>query len=59
MRNLNSFWKMFVHSWWGRSLIGAFIGGFSVAFLGVQEPGIFLVGMLIGAVALFFLGRLN
>jgi hypothetical protein len=56
---LNSFWKKFVRSWWGRMLIGAFIGGFTVAFVGVQEPAIFLVGMILGAAVLFFLGRLQ
>ncbi len=56
---LNTLWKNFVRSWWGRMLIGAFIGGFTVAFVGVQEPAIFLLAMVIGAVALYFLGRLQ
>lgn len=59
MRNLNTLWKNFVRSWWGRMVIGALIGGFTVAFVGVQEPAIFLIGMAIGAAALFFLGRLQ
>jgi hypothetical protein len=56
---LNTLWKKFVRSWWGRMLIGAFIGGFTVAFVGVEEPAIFLLAMAIGAAALFFLGRLQ
>ena len=59
MRNLNTLWKKIVQSWWGRMLIGAFIGGFCVAFVGVQEPAIFFLAMIIGAAALFFLGRLQ
>jgi hypothetical protein len=56
---LNSLWKKFTHSWWGRMVIGALIGGFTVAFVGVQEPAIFVLGMIIGAALLFFLGRLQ
>jgi hypothetical protein len=40
-------------------VIGALIGGFTVAFVGVQEPAIFVLGMIIGAALLFFLGRLQ
>lgn len=56
---LNSLWKRFVRSWWGRMLIGAAIGGFIVAFVGIQEPAIFVMGMIVGAALLFFLGRLE
>ncbi len=40
-------------------LIGAAIGGFIVAFVGIQEPAIFVMGMIVGAALLFFLGRLE
>jgi hypothetical protein len=50
-------WDKFIHSWWGRSLAGAFIGGLLVAFANVQSPGIFLLGMAAGALILFLLGR--
>ena len=53
---LNTLWKKFVRSWWGRMLIGAFIGAFTVAFVGVQEPAIVLIAMIVGAVGVFFLG---
>jgi len=56
---LNNLWKKVARSWWGRMIIGALIGGFTVAFVGVQEPSIFLLGMIIGAALLFFLGRLQ
>ncbi len=56
---LNSLWKKFSRSWWGRMLIGAVIGGFIVAFVGIQEPSIFVMGMIAGAALLFFLGRLQ
>jgi hypothetical protein len=48
-----------LQSWWGRSIAGAFLGGLLVAFSGVNEPAIFLIGMAAGAVALFLLGRLQ
>jgi len=50
-------WKNVIRSWWGRSLAGAFIGGLLVAFSGLDQPAVFLGGMLIGAVTLFLLGR--
>jgi hypothetical protein len=50
-------WKKVIRSWWGRSLAGAFIGGLLVAFSGLDQPAVFLLGMLAGAVALFLLGR--
>jgi hypothetical protein len=59
MTMLNSLWKKFTRSWWGRTVIGALIGGFVVAFVGVQDPAIFVMGMIIGAALLFFLGRLQ
>jgi len=46
-----------VRTWWGRSLFGAFLGGMLVAFSNVDDPTIFLIGMVLGAAALFFLGR--
>ncbi len=54
MRNIP--WRKMVRSWWGRLLIGAFIGGLLVAFSGIDEPIWFLGGMLAGAAALYFLG---
>ncbi len=48
-----------LQSWWGRSIAGAFLGGLLVAFSGVDDPSIFLIGMVAGAVALFLLGRLQ
>jgi hypothetical protein len=50
-------WKNVIRSWWGRSLAGAFIGGLLVAFSGLDQPAVFLAGMLVGAVTLFLLGR--
>ncbi len=52
-------WKKMVQSWWGRSLAGAFLGGLLVAFSGVNEPAVFVIGMIAGALALFLLGRLQ
>lgn len=49
-------WKKILQTWWGRSLAGAFIGGLLVAFSGVENPTIFFLGMLTGAVILFVLG---
>ena len=40
-------------------LIGAFIGVFTVAFVGVQEPAIVLGAMIVGAVVVYFLGTLK
>jgi hypothetical protein len=57
MRKLS--WKKMLQSWWGRSIAGAFLGGLLVAFSGVNEPSIFLLGMVAGALALFLLGRLQ
>lgn len=38
-------------------LAGAFIGALLVAFSGIDTPVAFLVGMIAGAVVLYFLGR--
>ena len=55
MRKLS--WNKIIRSWWGRSLAGAFIGGLLVAFAGLDQPSVFLLGMAAGALALYFLGR--
>jgi len=54
-------WDKFIHSWWGRSLAGAFIGFMVVAFAspGGTSPLPYVLGMFVGAVALFLLGRLQ
>jgi hypothetical protein len=52
-------WDKIIRSWWGRSLFGAFIGGLLVAMAQVNSGPAFLLGMIIGATALFFLGRLR
>jgi hypothetical protein len=52
-------WNKIVTSWWARILAGAFVGGLLVVFAGVQDPTIFILGMIVGALALFFLGRLQ
>ena len=52
-------WKKLIQSWWGRSLAGAFIGALLVAFSGLDQPGVFLIGMIAGALTLYFLGRLE
>lgn len=57
MRKSN--WSKIITSWWARILAGAFVGGLLVVFAGVQDPTIFILGMIVGALALFFLGRLE
>ena len=52
-------WDKIIHSWWGRSIAGALIGAFLVAFAQVNSPYLFLFGMAAGAVTLFLLGRLQ
>ena len=52
-------WGKMVRSWWGRIIIGAFIGGILMAWVSIEEPALVFVGMIGGAVALFFLGRLQ
>jgi hypothetical protein len=54
-----SLWNRIITSWWGRSLAGAFVGGLLIAFSGVDDPVWFLLGMVAGALAMFFLGRLQ
>lgn len=48
--------KNFFQTGWGRALAGAFVGGLLVAFSGITEPVVFVLGMVTGAVALFVLG---
>ncbi|MCC7362513.1 MAG: hypothetical protein IT317_23735 [Anaerolineales bacterium] len=57
MRNIP--WQKIIRSWWGRSLAGAFLGALLVAFSGIESPTAFLGGMAVGALVLFFLGRLE
>jgi len=52
-------WKKIIQSWWGRSLAGAFIGALLVSFSGLTDLGVFVLGMAVGAVALYLLGRLE
>ncbi|MBP7692065.1 MAG: hypothetical protein KA764_09120 [Anaerolineales bacterium] len=54
----NRYVKM-LRSWWGRSLFGAFVGGLLISWSGVDEPVVFFGGMLLGALVLYFLGRLE
>ncbi len=49
-------WKNMARSWWGRLLVGGFIGGIVVAFAGIDEPLWFIGGMMIGAAFVYFLG---
>ena len=55
---INKYTK-WLRTWWGRLLAGAFVGGLLVAFAGINEPSWFLVGMAVGALAMYFLGRLQ
>lgn len=57
--NSNNRYARWLRSWWGRSLFGAFIGALLVAFSGIEDPLFFLGGMVIGALVLFYLGRLH
>ena len=52
-------WKAWLQSWWGRLLAGAAVGTLLVGFSGIADPMAYLVGMVGGALALFFLGRLK
>jgi hypothetical protein len=52
-------WSKIARSWWGRIIMGAFIGGVLMAWVSIQDPSLIFVGMVIGAAALFFLGRLT
>jgi hypothetical protein len=44
-------------SWWGRLLIGAFIGGLLVTFSGIDDALIFFGGMILGGLVIFLLGE--
>lgn len=55
----NNRYSKMLRSWWGRSLAGAFIGALLVAWSGVDNPLIFFGGAVVGALGLFFLGRLE
>lgn len=55
----NSRYTRWLRSWWGRSLFGAFVGALLVAFSGIENPIAFLIGMVAGALVLYFLGRLE
>lgn len=50
-------WKRMARSWWGRLLIGAFIGGIVVAFANIDSALIFVGGMIVGALVVFLLGE--
>ncbi len=52
-------WGKILRSWWGRMILGAFIGGIFMAWVSIEDPRLMFVGMVIGAGALFFLGRLQ
>ncbi len=49
-------WKKIARTWWGRMLVGAFIGGLLVAFSNIQDPAWFIGGIIAGAFAMYFLG---
>lgn len=55
---LNTLWKKFVRSWWGRMIIGALIGVFAVGMVN-PEPAFLLGAMIVGAVGVYLLGRLK
>lgn len=55
-KTYSRFGKM-LRTWWGRSLAGAVLGAFLMAFANIEDPLFFFGGMIIGALALFFLGR--
>jgi hypothetical protein len=48
-----------LRSWWGRSLAGAFIGALLMGWVGIEDPIFFFSGVILGALVLFFLGRLE
>jgi hypothetical protein len=52
-------WGKMLRSWWGRSLAGAVLGGLLMAFANINSGPAFLIGMAVGAVTLFLLGRLR
>lgn len=57
--NSNSRFGRILRSWWGRSLAGAFIGALLMGWVGIEDPLFFFGGILLGALVLFFLGRLE
>jgi hypothetical protein len=44
-------------SWWGRLLIGAFIGGLVTSWASIDNATVFIGGMVVGALVVFFLGQ--
>ena len=50
-------WMKLARSWWGRLLVGAILGALLIGFSGIQQPTAYLIGMIVGALVLFFLGR--
>jgi hypothetical protein len=40
-------------------LLGAFMGGVLMAWMTIEDPKLIFVGMALGALTLFFLGRLK
>ncbi len=52
-------WGKIIRSWWGRMILGAFMGGILMAWMTIEDPRLIFLGMAIGATALFFLGRLQ
>jgi hypothetical protein len=44
-------------SWWGRLLIGGFIGGIVVTFASIDSALIFAGGIILGALIVFLLGE--
>jgi hypothetical protein len=52
-------WMKIIRSWWGRMLIGAFMGGVLMAWMTIEDPKLVFLGMAAGALTLFFLGRLK
>lgn len=52
----NKYYRM-LRSWWGRLLLGAFIGGFAASL--ISDPWIFLIGVISGAVIVYFLGEIK
>jgi hypothetical protein len=55
----NNRYARMIRSWWGRSLFGGFIGGLLMAWSGVEDPLFFFGGIVVGALVMFFLGRLE
>ncbi len=49
----------FLSSPLGKVIVGAGLGGLVVAFASIQDPVIFIAGMIIGVVTVFALGQLR